>query len=276
MSTDEFDLTITDADPTPGRRRNKLDATTAPTATDDSAAGYEVGSRWVDVTADKGYECVDSTAAAAVWKQTSGTGSGVTDHGALTGLGDDDHPQYAMTSLDPQLSISGAYTVDRATAATHDLTLTGNATLTPAHTAAVAGEAIDLRVLVRGGAGGFTLGFGGTIAWAGGSAPSAPGAGELLSLGFLSVDDAATWLGYVAGDPTLSLDDLTDVTITAGAEGDYLRHDGTAWVDSPLVLADLSALGLVGSIVMSEGITDPPEPVWTEDGSDYIYSEPGQ
>jgi len=51
----------------------KLDATIAPIATDDSAAGYAVGSRWIDVTNDKEYVCLDSTATSAVWKLTSAT-----------------------------------------------------------------------------------------------------------------------------------------------------------------------------------------------------------
>ncbi|TNE75559.1 MAG: hypothetical protein EP334_10100 [Gammaproteobacteria bacterium] len=46
---------------------NKLNATTAPSATDDSSAGYSVGSLWVDTTNDAAYICVDSTATAAVW-----------------------------------------------------------------------------------------------------------------------------------------------------------------------------------------------------------------
>ena len=47
--------------------QHKFDATTAPTTTDDSAAGFAVGSVWVDVTADRFYVCVDATASAAVW-----------------------------------------------------------------------------------------------------------------------------------------------------------------------------------------------------------------
>lgn len=49
----------------------KIDATVAPTATDDTNAGYAVGSLWVDITADEAYRCVDATAAAAVWVNTS-------------------------------------------------------------------------------------------------------------------------------------------------------------------------------------------------------------
>lgn len=47
---------------------NKFDATAAPTATDDSASGYYVGSIWVDVTNDRVYVCVDNTATSAIWK----------------------------------------------------------------------------------------------------------------------------------------------------------------------------------------------------------------
>jgi hypothetical protein len=53
------------------RVQDKMDATTAPGATDDSAVGYAVGSKWVDTVADKAYICVDATATAAVWKEIS-------------------------------------------------------------------------------------------------------------------------------------------------------------------------------------------------------------
>jgi hypothetical protein len=52
---------------------NNIAATTAPTATDDSASSYSVGSFWIDTTNDKSYSCVDATASAAVWKETSPT-----------------------------------------------------------------------------------------------------------------------------------------------------------------------------------------------------------
>lgn len=48
-----------------------LNASAAPTATDDSTAGYSVGSRWVDTTNDKEYVCLDATASAAVWTETT-------------------------------------------------------------------------------------------------------------------------------------------------------------------------------------------------------------
>lgn len=42
-------------------------ATAAPTVNDDSDDGYDVGSRWVDVTNDNPYTLVDATPTAAVW-----------------------------------------------------------------------------------------------------------------------------------------------------------------------------------------------------------------
>lgn len=47
--------------------QNNYNSAVAPTATDDSAAGYEVGSQWFDTTADRWYVCLDATATSAVW-----------------------------------------------------------------------------------------------------------------------------------------------------------------------------------------------------------------
>lgn len=70
------------------RVRDKMDATTAPGATDDSAAGYAVGSKWVDTVADKAYICVDATASAAVWKEISvAAGSGEANTASNLGAG---------------------------------------------------------------------------------------------------------------------------------------------------------------------------------------------
>ena len=67
--------------------KNNLSATTSPTTSDDTNSGYQVGSRWIDVTNDKDYVCVDHTVLAAVWKDTTyvDTVSGINLSG--TGLG---------------------------------------------------------------------------------------------------------------------------------------------------------------------------------------------
>ena len=55
-------------------RKNNDAATAVPVATDDSSAGYAVGSRWTDVTTDKAYYLLDATAGAAVWLDVSDSG----------------------------------------------------------------------------------------------------------------------------------------------------------------------------------------------------------
>lgn len=55
---------------------HRVDAPAAPTTGDDSADGYSPGSLWIDTTADLAYVCLDASVGAAVWQQTSGTGTG--------------------------------------------------------------------------------------------------------------------------------------------------------------------------------------------------------
>jgi len=55
--------------------KNNISATAAPTATDDSGAGYAVGSVWLDTTNDKAYIAMDVTSTAAVWVEITQSGS---------------------------------------------------------------------------------------------------------------------------------------------------------------------------------------------------------
>lgn len=73
-------------------KRNKLDATSAPTVNNDTDEGYEVGSYWFDVTNDKSYACLDITDGAAVWIEITSLGTttflGLTDTpGSYSGEG---------------------------------------------------------------------------------------------------------------------------------------------------------------------------------------------
>ncbi len=56
-----------------------LIATTDPTTGDDTGDGYAVGSRWINVTSDEEFVCLDATAAAAVWATTTAAGGGTTN-----------------------------------------------------------------------------------------------------------------------------------------------------------------------------------------------------
>jgi hypothetical protein len=56
--------------------KNNPGASAAPTVNEDSDDGYSVGSRWYDTTNDKEYVCLDASVGAAVWKDTTASGSG--------------------------------------------------------------------------------------------------------------------------------------------------------------------------------------------------------
>lgn len=66
-----FDGLIKIAGGATGNIKCNFAGNSAPTVNDDSSAGYSVGSRWYDLTADKEYVCLDAAATAAVWKETS-------------------------------------------------------------------------------------------------------------------------------------------------------------------------------------------------------------
>lgn len=74
---------------TTSQLKYNLSATSAPTAANDTTQGYVVGSRWVDITNDKEYVCVDNTTAAAVWLDTTQTGG----LGGLSNVVEDTTPQ---------------------------------------------------------------------------------------------------------------------------------------------------------------------------------------
>ncbi len=59
--------------------KSNLAASVAPGVSDDAAAGYSVGSIWIDTTADNAYTNVDSTNGVAVWVETSPSGAGSGD-----------------------------------------------------------------------------------------------------------------------------------------------------------------------------------------------------
>ena len=59
-----------------GKPNDKYDATAAPGVTNDVDEGYTAGSKWIDVTNDKEYVCLDNSDGAAVWTETTQSGGG--------------------------------------------------------------------------------------------------------------------------------------------------------------------------------------------------------
>ena len=100
-------------------------ATAAPTAGDDNADGYRVGSMWIDINNDESYRCVDDSTGAAVWV---GTTLETSDLGSLalitpSGTGSTsnflrgDNSWQTVDSLPSQSSQSGKYLTTNGSAA---------------------------------------------------------------------------------------------------------------------------------------------------------------
>lgn len=99
--------------------KRKINATVAPTVTDDKDSGYSVGSHWIDVTLDNAYICVDATVGAAVW---------VKGAASAHSLGGGDHSADTLANLNAKVSdatLDDASATRTPTAHTH-----GNADLT--------------------------------------------------------------------------------------------------------------------------------------------------
>jgi hypothetical protein len=67
-----------------GGLKNNLSAIVAPTASDDDARGYSVGSIWVDVLLNSAYICTSNAIGAASWNQM-GAGGGAGAPGGANG-----------------------------------------------------------------------------------------------------------------------------------------------------------------------------------------------
>jgi hypothetical protein len=107
---------------------HKLNATTAPTATDDNTLGYGVGSEWIDTTNDRAYLCLDATTNTAVWLDlgaASGGGSWQPKDADLTAIA-------ALTSAANKVP----YSTGASTWALADFTAAGRALLDDADAAA--------------------------------------------------------------------------------------------------------------------------------------------
>lgn len=99
--------------------RHDVHRDTAPTTSENAAAGYKPGTLWARLD-----DLVTPTAIVGVWVLVDAAAGtwlalpfGVTDHGALTGLADDDHPQYTqkatLTTTGDLYYASGASTPAR-------------------------------------------------------------------------------------------------------------------------------------------------------------------
>lgn len=90
---------------------NNFVATVDPTVTDDTAAGYAVGSRWINLTTDDSFICVNATNGAAVWQDSSLT---IDDLGTLAVLNAVNNANWSGADLDIVNGGTGASTASAA------------------------------------------------------------------------------------------------------------------------------------------------------------------
>jgi glycerophosphoryl diester phosphodiesterase len=77
----------------------------------------------------------------------------------------------------------------------------------------------------------------------------------------LSLRDALFYGSVVA------LDDLSDVTITTPSAGQGLLYDGAEWVNQDITTTTH------WEVLMTDGISNPPDPLLNEAGDDWLYGE---
>lgn len=161
--------------------------------------------------------------------------AGTLDHGTLTGLDDDDHPQYVRTTLGGKdvlntVAAAGATeTLDLADGNVHDVTLDANCALTL--TGATNGVACSVAILLRQGSGApYTVDWSGQdISWVGGSEPDlATAEDEWNLIALLTLDGGTTWFGDAGA--------VSSTPSAGGGIGPLLISDTPS---TPLVFADL-------------------------------------
>jgi len=168
----------------------------------------------------------------------------VSDHGSMTGLADDDHTQYLTDTRHNALDHSTAmasvvlddiYDVNTSGASAGDV-LTYNGSLWTS--ASVSGGGASLEVSA--------------------TAPTSPEEGDL----WFNSTTLETYIYYdshwlqVTGEPDLveDLTDLSDVLFTAPVSGQFLKFDGTRWVNGTIpTINTLDDIGDVSASVASAG-----------------------
>jgi len=80
ITEEDLGVRVQDYNPEIVTVKNEFAGAVAPSTSDDSAAGFEVGSRWIDVATNNEYVCSDATASNAVWIKTTNTSVGIDDN----------------------------------------------------------------------------------------------------------------------------------------------------------------------------------------------------
>lgn len=181
-------------------------------------------------------------------------------------------------------SVGATETIDPADANWHAITLDANCTLTLVATTDDKGNSLLVEV-IQDGTGGWTLTLPASVVNKAELEAAQDTTASTTQFLVLIQRDATNWYGFWAGGSgggsSLTVEDEGTPLATSATTLDFVGAGVTASGTGPektitipgLSAAGISALGFVGPIVMADGITSPPEPLWNDDGTDYLYSD---
>lgn len=182
----------------------------------------------------------------------------------------------AVTTI---VSSGSAKTLMVGGANTFDITLTANCTIALTGAALSGSESSILLILRQDGTGSRTVTWPGSVTWASGSAPTLSTAASSVDFIVLeTVDGGTVWFGFPVGgssstSPLTTKGDLytystTNARQAVGSNGtglyaDSTQTNGIRWTTLPIT----------GELLMQDGVSSPPVPIETEDGTDWLYAD---
>ncbi|MDA0898399.1 MAG: hypothetical protein O3A30_03885 [Bacteroidetes bacterium] len=179
----------------------------------------------------------------------------VSDHGTMTGLGDDDHTQYlhiANTRVNVSADIATAGTISASSLGTNSDVVFEGATADDFETTLTATDPTADRTITLPDASG-TLAINGTIALGTdttGNYMSDLSAGTGIAVSHTPAEGSTATVSLSA-----NLEDVSDVTITSATSGDFLKWNGSAWVNDAVDLGTDTTGDYVESLVAGTGVT---------------------
>jgi hypothetical protein len=221
--------------------KSNLNASTDPLVTSDAAAGYLVGSLWINTTLDKIFQCTDSTNGAAIWNNLgTSTPTKLVDSISLTSHG--------FSAGDVIRKTGSSYTKAQADSEANAVTLGVAETITDAN---------NFTVVYSGKLTKVGHGFGvGSILYldqsvAGGLTSTAPTSGVKKPVAIVS--DANSFVVLNSALVSSIADNTVKEQITQSTHGfvagDVLRHNGTIYVKAQGTTGNSEAVGVVESSV---------------------------
>ena len=223
---------------------NNTTATTNPTITDDTVAGYAKGSLWLNTTTNRIYVCVSDTSSAAAWYEIAATnsannilpsGDGVVDLGAVGN-------RFAGLLMAGDATIGGSITVTAASSFQNNVDVTGDldvdGSLTVETNATITGDATLNGNTIIGNANTDTVAVNAQV-----STNIVPNSDDARDLGEAAKEFRNLFLDGTAHIDTLDVDEsaavAVDLTVGGNAQIDTnLDVDGVTTLNGNTTIGD--------------------------------------